>query len=167
MTERITCAQQRQRSRLFCPPCSRTRCSASGNLLSGDMIIPREWFCVLCPVLFWSARLSCPLFPCTSGPCDCLSCPWLFPPVSNHLHLCPITCTCVQSPATVSNHLHLPCVSKPCLSRSPVLDCTVWFLCVWPLIFRKKIKVSVERCWCLGPLSLTLSLSGYNSRDGD
>jgi len=41
----------------------------------------------LWPVLFWSPCISCLLFPCTSCPCDCLPCPWLFPPVSNHLHL--------------------------------------------------------------------------------
>jgi len=52
-------------------------------------------FCVLCPVLFWSPRLSYPLFPCSSCPCDCLPCPWLFPPVSNHLHLpCVVTPQC-------------------------------------------------------------------------
>jgi len=56
-------------------------------------------------VIFWSPHLSCPLFACSSCPCDCLPCSWLFPPV--WLLAPPSSCPPV-SRSPVSNQLQLP-----------------------------------------------------------
>jgi len=71
-------------------------------------------------------------------------------PVPDCFHLCPITCT-------VPVYLNPVCLIPQCWC---VLFRTIVIVRVWPVIvydWVKKIKVSVERCWRLGLLSLSLA----------
>jgi len=101
------------------------------------LLISLSWSVFSCLIL-----KSLSLFPCTSCPCDCLPCPWLFPPVWLQA---PPSLGPPVSRSPVPNHLHL--YLNP-VGRIP--QCWFVLFSLGPL---------------LSPLSSLLSpLSGYDSR---